>query len=130
MTIDLHHVHVFASDMDATVSWWCRHLGARVLSDEILAGARNVFLSVGSGRLHVYDQPPRDSGRGAVHHLGVRVADLRAVWRRLQEGGITSPHGLREQPGWRYVMIAAPDNLLVELFEFDAADALVNVRAP
>jgi len=130
MAIDLHHVHVFASDLDATVTWWCRHLGAKVLSDESLAGARNVFLAVGGGRLHIYAQPPRDAGRGAVHHLGVRVDDLRTVWSRLQADGITSPHGLREFEGWCYVMIAAPDGLLVELFEFDDPDAPVNVRVP
>lgn len=126
MAIDLHHAHLFAADIDATVAWWCRHLGARVLHDEVLAGARNVFLGVGTGRLHVYDQPPRDRGRGAIHHLGVRVEGLRDVWERLQSDGIESPGGLREHDQWRYVMISAPDGLLVELFEFDDPAAPTN----
>ncbi|MFM9941473.1 MAG: VOC family protein [Hyphomicrobiaceae bacterium] len=126
MAIDLHHAHLFASDIDATVAWWCRHLGAKVFLDEALAGARNVFLAVGTGRLHIYDQPPRDAGRGAIHHLGLKVTGLRAEWARLQQEGITSPGGLREQDGWRYVMIAAPDGILLELFEFDDAAAAVN----
>ena len=37
--------------------------------DGIFAGARNVFVRIGSGQLHFYAQPPRDGGRGAVHHL-------------------------------------------------------------
>jgi len=78
-----------------------------------------VFMTVGSGRVHVYDQAPRDHGRGAIHHLGIKVANLRDEWRDLQSRGLTSPHGLREHDGWRYVMIAAPDGLLLELFEFD-----------
>ena len=119
MTIDLHHAHLFASDIDATISWWTRHLGARVLFDGQLAGARNVFLGLGTGRIHVYDQPPRDQGRGAIHHLGLKVCGLRQVWRRLEAAGVASRQGLREHEGWRYVMIAAPDNVLLELFEFD-----------
>ena len=117
--MDLHHVHLFASDMAATLGWWQRHLGARVLFDGHLAGSRNVLIGVGTGRINIYAQPPRDSGRGGMHHIGVRVPDLAAVWARLQAGGLTSPHGLREHDGWRYVMIEAPDRVLVELFEFD-----------
>jgi len=127
MSLDLHHVHVFASDIDASIQWWCRHMDAKVIFDEELAGARNVFLAVGTGRLHIYDHAPSDHGRGAVHHLGIKVANLRTVWQRLQAQGITSPHGLREQDGWRYVMIAAPDGLLLELFEFDDPAAPANV---
>lgn len=119
MAIDLHHAHLFASDIDRTVAWWTKHLGARVLADSVLAGSRNVFLGVGSGRLHIYDQAPRDAGRGAIHHLGLKVANLRKEWQRLQREGIESRQGLREHDGWRYVMIAAPDDILLELFEFD-----------
>jgi len=125
--LDLHHTHIFASDIDQTLAWWQRHLGARILFDGVNAGSRNVMLGIGHGRLNLYDQPPRDQGRGAVHHVGVRVKDLHAVWARLQDEGITSPNGLREQDGWRYVMIAAPDNLLVELFEFDDPQAPFNI---
>ncbi len=127
MSFDLHHAHLFASDIDATVAWWCRHIGAKVFFDDELAGSRNVFLAVGTGRLHIYDQPPRDPGRGAIHHLGIKVDNLRDVWRRLQEQGVSSPHGLREHSTWRYVMISAPDDLLLELFEFDDPDAPCNI---
>ena len=127
MSFDLHHAHLFASDIDATVAWWCRHIGAKIFFDNELAGSRNVFLGVGTGRLHIYDQPPRDPGRGAIHHLGIKVDNLRDVWRRLQEQGISSPNGLREHDTWRYVMISAPDGLLLELFEFDDPDAPCNI---
>jgi len=125
-TIDLHHAHLFASDIDQTLAWWCRNLGAKVFFDEVLAGSRNVFLGVGTGRLHIYDQPPKDGGRGTIHHLGIRVSGLRDVWARLQRDGVTSPGGLREHGSWRYVMIEAPDSILLELFEFDDPSAAVN----
>ena len=61
-----------------------------------------------------------------MHHLGVRVPRLKAEWARLRAAGITSPGGLREYDGWRYVMIEAPDNVLVELFEFDDPGSVFN----
>ncbi len=126
MSFDLHHTHLFASDIDATVAWWCRYMGGQVIFDGELSGSRNVFVAVGSGRLHIYNQPPRGNGRNAVHHLGVKVAHLKKIWQHLQSAGVASPHGLREHGGWRYVMIAAPDGVLVELFEFDDPAAPVN----
>jgi catechol 2,3-dioxygenase-like lactoylglutathione lyase family enzyme len=127
MTIDLHHVHIFASDVEKTITWWCEHLDAKVLFDGDLAGSRNVLIAVGTGRLNIYEQSPRDGGRGAVHHLGIRVAGLRELWKRLQASGVSSRHGLREQDGWRYVMVSAPDDLLLELFEFDDRSAAANI---
>lgn len=126
ITVDLHHAHLFATDIAATIAWWSRHMGARVLFDGVLAGSRNVFVGVGTGRLHIYEQPPRDSGRGAIHHLGLNVSGLRQLWARLQSEGITSRGGLREHGNWRYVMIEAPDGILLELFEFDDPSAVVN----
>lgn len=127
MSFDLHHVHLFASNIDVTIQWWCRHLEAKVLLDQELAGSRNVLLAVGSGRLNIYDQPPKDKGRGAVHHLGVKVSNLSGAWQRLQAGGLASKGGLREYDGWRYVMVSAPDDVLVELFEFDDPTAPANI---
>ena len=126
MSFDLHHTHLFATDIDATIKWWCRHMGAKVFFDNELAGSRNVFLAVGTGRLHIYDHPPGDRGRGVIHHLGIKVDNLHDVWRRLQDQGVSSPNGLREHDAWRHVMISAPDGLLLELFEFDDPAAPCN----
>ena len=128
--MDFHHAHLFCSDIDATVAWWQRHLGAKVFYDGVLGGARNVFIAVGSGRLHLYDQAPRDGGRGAVHHLGIRVGNLGREWERLKTEGVHSANGLREFEGWRYVMVSAPDGVLLELFEFDDPNAPVNWDLP
>jgi hypothetical protein len=44
--------------------------------DTEFAGARNVFIRVGAGHLHFYDQPPKTLGQGTVHHLGIQTDDL------------------------------------------------------
>ena len=120
MTESLHHVHIFASDIDATISWWRDMLGGVLVYDGVLAGSRNVFMRIGSGGLHLYDQPPRDEGRGAVHHIGIRSDDLRALVPRMKEQGVAFRSDIREFGTWRYIMCAAPDDVLLELFEFDA----------
>src|SRR5437867_8998039 len=78
-TCDFHHAHLFASDLEAALAFYRRWFGAEVAWDGFFAGVRNVFVRVGSGRLHFYDQPPPALGRNAVHHLGIRVHGLESL---------------------------------------------------
>jgi catechol 2,3-dioxygenase-like lactoylglutathione lyase family enzyme len=50
MQIDLDHAHLFASDIDETVRWWTEMLGAHVVFDLQIAGARNIRLAVAGVR--------------------------------------------------------------------------------
>ncbi len=119
-----HHAHLFAADLDATLAFWRRWFGAAILYDGAVAGARNVFVDVGGGRLHFCDQPPRNHGRTAVHHLGIRVENLAALVGRMREAGVAFRSPVREHATFRYIMCAAPDGVLLELFEpiADATD--------
>lgn len=53
----VHHAHLFASNLDASLKFYQEMVGAEILADLDMAGARNVFLAIGQGRLHFYDQP-------------------------------------------------------------------------
>lgn len=119
----LHHIHLFASDIDASVAWWREMLGAEVAFDGAFGGVRNVFLRLGTGRLHLYDQPPRAGRGGAVHHIGIRAQDLAGVIARMTAKGAVFRSDIREFGWWRYSMCAAPDGVLLELFEIDPAHA-------
>jgi len=126
----LHHAHLFATDLDATVAWWRQWFGARVVADELLLGSRNVMVAVGDGRLNLYDQaPPAALGRSAVHHLGVQVRDVAGLVERMAAAGVplrrTEP---RDGEGFRYVMVEAPDGVVVEVFESVDATAPVLSR--
>ncbi len=121
MNTHLHHVHIFTSDIDATVAWYRDMLGGEVFYDGEFGGARNVFMKIGHGRLNIYDQPPRGDGRNAVHHIGIRTDDLAALHSRLEANGVAFRSGIREFGSWRYIMCPAPDNVLLELFEADRA---------
>jgi catechol 2,3-dioxygenase-like lactoylglutathione lyase family enzyme len=120
MQASLHHIHLFASDLDASIAWWRDMLGGEVAFDGDFGGARNVFMRVGSGRLHLYEQQPRGSTGGAVHHVGIKCHGLPALVEQMKARGVAFRSEIREFGSWRYIMCAAPDNVLLELFEIDA----------
>lgn len=117
MKSSLHHVHAFASDVEASIRFYTEVFDGQVVFDESVAGARNVFIRVGSGRLHLYDQPPRHAGPGSVHHLGIQTDDIPAVLGRLAARGVVPRKPVADFGFWRYVMVPAPDGILIELFE-------------
>jgi uncharacterized glyoxalase superfamily protein PhnB len=117
MQIQLHHVHIFASNMKATLEFWQQMFDAEILFDMEIAGARNVMLSIGGGKINIYDQPPRESGGGAYHHLGIQTDDLDALINRMESRGFKFKNPVREFGYLKYTMAAAPDNILLELFQ-------------
>ena len=119
MHAHVHHVHIFTEDINTTVLWWTEKLGGKVAFDSDFGGSRNVFMRVGEGRIHFYDQRPHDSGKGAIHHIGIRSENLRELHAQLIEKGVKFRSDIREFGSWRYIMCMAPDNVLLELFEID-----------
>ena len=117
MQVQLHHTHIFASNMEATVRWWQDMFGAQVLFDTEIAGARNVMLGIGSGRINIYDQPPRQGEGGACHHLGIQTDDLDAQVEHIKSRGFRFQGQIREHGYLRYIMAMAPDNILLEIFQ-------------
>jgi catechol 2,3-dioxygenase-like lactoylglutathione lyase family enzyme len=115
----MHHVHLFAQDIDHTVAWYTSMLGAEVAFDGEFGGVRNVFMHIGSGRINLYDQPTRPGAGGAYHHIGIQTDDLAGLHTRLLDAGVEFRSGIREFNSWRYIMCPAPDNVLLELFQID-----------
>lgn len=117
MRAGLDHVHLFASDLGATAEFFRTMFDAQVVWDEPAAGVRNVRLRVGDAFIHLYEQPPRAPRGGAVHHLGIATDDLDALVARMTASGFAFRNPVRDSGTFRYVMIAGPDDLLIELFE-------------
>jgi catechol 2,3-dioxygenase-like lactoylglutathione lyase family enzyme len=116
----VHHVHIFASDIERSIAFYRDCLGGEVVLDLPLAGARNVFMRVGRGRIHLYDQAPRNSERGGgIHHFGVQTDDLEQLVARMREQGVAFNKAITDLGPWKYVMVMAPDEVLIELFEVD-----------
>lgn len=115
----IHHVHIFASDIKRSISFYQDAFGGRIVLDVEVAGARNVFMRIGSGRMHFYDQPPKYSGRGSIHHFGIQTHDLEGGVKRLTDMGVHFTKGITDGGFWKYIMVPAPDDILVEYFEVD-----------
>jgi hypothetical protein len=90
----LQHVHLFAADLDASIfyEYW---FDAEVIYDGETAGARNVFMKIGLGAIHFYDQPPKALGKNAVHHLGMQVVGLDELYTRMKNEGLNLPNPIR-----------------------------------
>ena len=119
MACHVHHVHIFASDIDKSIKFYKELFGGKVILDSELAGARNVFIRIGNGRLHLYDQPPKNPGKGSIHHFGIQTDDIEEVVSKLTSRGVTLKKGISDLGLWKYVMIPAPDEILIELFQID-----------
>ena len=117
MRVNLDHVHIFASDPAATVQFFQTMFGAIVVWDEVVAGARGIRLKIGRAFIHVYDQPPKAPRGGAVHHLGIETDNLDDLVRKMTLCGFVFRNPIREDKSFKYVVIAGPDDILIELFE-------------
>jgi catechol 2,3-dioxygenase-like lactoylglutathione lyase family enzyme len=128
MQVRLHHTHIFASDMDRTLKFWQEMIGAEILFDQEIAGARNVMITIGSGRLNIYDQPPQEGRGGAYHHLGIQTDDLDALIKHMKGRGFQFKNDIKDFGVGRYMMAMAPDDILLELFETRPEAAPENMR--
>ncbi len=119
MNNHIHHVHIFASDINKSIEFYEDSFDGKIVLDMDLAGARNVFMRIGKGRIHFYDQPPRFSGRGSIHHFGIQTDNLEGMVKRLKSKGVVFNKDITDAGFWKYMMVPAPDDILIELFEVD-----------
>ena len=119
MSNHIHHVHIFASEINKTIKFYKDFFDGKVVLDMELAGARNVFMKVGNGRIHFYGQPPKFSGRGSIHHFGIQTDDIQSVLDKMRSKGIVFTKDITDAGFWKYIMVPAPDDILIELFEVD-----------
>ena len=117
MHVNFDHAHIFASNIDQTVDFFQRMFRAEILWDTEAAGSRNIRLAIGKGFIHLYDQPPKIDRAGNIHHLGLETDDLDALVAHMKDQGFSFQNEVRDLPKFKYVMVAAPDNILIELFQ-------------
>jgi catechol 2,3-dioxygenase-like lactoylglutathione lyase family enzyme len=119
MVSHIHHVHIFASDINESIKFYKDFFGGKIVLDTELASARNVFMKIGNGRLHFYDQPPKNTGRGSIHHFGIQTDDMEKVVNNMKSKGISFKKDIVDFGFWKYIMVPAPDDILIELFQIN-----------
>ncbi|MFM9376797.1 VOC family protein [Gordonia sp. VNK21] len=119
----LHHVHLVTADISGFCKFFEKHFGAEVVFDDAIDNDRNVFLKIGTGRVHLFEsrRPPAVQ-RNLFHHIGMMVDDLQSFSASLIANGIgVTP--ITETAGGRFAMTQGPDGLLIELFEVSDPEA-------
>jgi len=117
METTFHHVHLFATDLEKSLEFYQDMFGARVIFDTEMAGARNVMIAIGGGKINFYDQPPKEYARGVVHHLGIETDDLEALVAHMKSKGYEFKKAIKDYGAWKYIMAEGPDNVLLEIFQ-------------
>jgi len=94
----IEHIGIATREIDEAVKFWRDALGLEVVHTEIVEeqGVRVAMLPVGEPRIELLEPTSDDSpvakfiekrGTG-IHHIAVRVDDIRAMLRRLKESGV------------------------------------------
>ena len=133
------HVHLLATDVDATIRWFVDNLGLAPRGPTRPYRSAGVFINtirVDNVNLIVFGKPAADVPRpawlpeevgddftptegSAIDHVGFSVQDLRPVYNRIVANGveIVRPVATSEEYGLTSFFVAGPDGLLVEIVE-------------
>ncbi len=117
------HIHVFASDLDATIHWFREALGAEIIASPLRTQAKigtlAIFFQDVAGKSDV--NPAAATPHRGTDHFAFAVKDIDDVAADLKAKGIVftkEPHSPR--PGIRLCFIEGPDGISVELLERDS----------
>ena len=117
MPCHIHHVHLFASDVEQSIQFYTTLFDGKVVLDAELAGARNVFIQVGSGRLHLYAQPPKRPGRGSIHHFGIRTDDIEQTVTEFKARGVEFTEPISDQGYGLVTRFKVPGDFTLQLYQ-------------
>ncbi|MDT5123562.1 MAG: methylmalonyl-CoA/ethylmalonyl-CoA epimerase [Acidobacteriota bacterium] len=94
----IEHIGIATRALDDALSFWRDALGLEVVHTEVVEEqkVRVAMLPLGEARIELLEPTSADSPvakflekRGAgIHHIAVRVDDIRAMLRRLKESGV------------------------------------------
>lgn len=127
----LEHIGIATRALDDALQFWRDALGLEVAHTEVVEDqkVRVAMLPVGEPRIELLEPTAPDSPvakflekRGAgIHHIAVRVSDIRAALARLKESGARlideSPRAGADNCLVAFVHPSSADGVLLELVE-------------
>lgn len=126
MFLRCDHIHLIAEDIDRTVQWYCRILGARVTFRGEYRGSKVNYLEIAGMNFIVFGQLEGETvaasdtvgPRYGVDHFGFAVDDLARTLDELKADGVNVLEGpTTVRPGLRIAYIEGPDRVRIELSE-------------
>jgi catechol 2,3-dioxygenase-like lactoylglutathione lyase family enzyme len=132
----LDHIHIYAANPEESAEFYQLHFEAKQAHRNLNTnGDVRIFLALGGQIIVLGSFPtgmasiaPPAAGDGAyVHgfgiaHFGLRVGDLEASIDELSASGVrVLSEIVREPTGLSYAYVAAPDGVVLELTQYEAA---------
>ncbi|HAL49597.1 MAG: VOC family protein [SAR202 cluster bacterium] len=128
MPFAIDHVHIRATDPQASAAWYEQHFDAKILgAREVMPGTITVSMQMGGEvRLNISSAPAGSSdqrGNAELNHLGLEhfgfgVDDLAAKLANLEQAGVRIVLPSTEiASGARLAYIEGPDDVLIELVQ-------------
>ena len=132
------HVHLLASDLGATLSWFREHLGLSQLlpAPESVTGVATNYIRIDNVSISVMELPksgrprpswwPAEVGDSmqrtdgtAIDHVAFSYTDIKPVFQQMQHSGVSIVHPIltSAEYGLTSFFIRGPDGLLVEIVE-------------
>jgi catechol 2,3-dioxygenase-like lactoylglutathione lyase family enzyme len=120
------HIHLIAENVEETLQWYCRFLGAKVTFQGAFHGSTVYYFDIAGMTFVVFGKLEDEAAPmpGTVHpkhgvdHFGFAVDDLSQAVDELRAGGVAILEGpLTVRPGLRIAYIEGPDRIRIELCE-------------
>jgi lactoylglutathione lyase len=131
---EVDHIHLFATDLEATARWYRDVLGAEIVESLQSDGVPRIDIRLGALHLYLADGPRVEAALGeqlgaaptgmhyGLDHFGLRVKDVDAAVARLRQHGVQVTFGPKTlRPGARAAYIEAPDGVSIEILSRDLA---------
>lgn len=126
------HIHLYASDIVFTSSWYMRVLGATVVRSRQSDGRERTDIELGGITIYLGDaekltntlgwklNETTPSPRFGIDHLGFHVDDLEETAQELTARGAKITYGPKTlRPGASCLFIEAPDGVSIEIIQRD-----------
>jgi catechol 2,3-dioxygenase-like lactoylglutathione lyase family enzyme len=116
-----HHVHLFCTDLEATLAFWQQGFGLPLVRRRLFGADQGAELDLGSGVLLSVVQRSKDKRdnsvkQSGVDHLGMLVDDVAEALRHL--ASLPNVRIAREpflSETYQCAFVAGPDDVLVEI---------------
>lgn len=126
MSCSIEHVTIRCRDIEATIEWFRRMFGARVLLRREIAESRKiVYLAIGESMLELMylgpaAEPVDSRAHYGAHHFGIKVDDFETVYQDLKaKGAEFLGEPFESVPGIRLVFLREPNGAVIELAKRD-----------
>ncbi|MEX2111584.1 MAG: family 16 glycoside hydrolase [Pirellulales bacterium] len=109
-----HHVHLTASDPQAAIDWYLRHLGGKIVKvgpyDSVLSNGVSLLFFKGKGEF------PGSEG-SSVDHIGFSYPDIAAKLKELEANGVQIVSGVEQEGPIKFAFVKDPWGTLIEIVE-------------